>query len=50
MALCQFRNVSCRMVILRCVGPEAFPQEKLAISCDLDATERSREAIPALAA
>lgn len=29
MALCQFRNVSGRMVILRCVGPEAFFQEKV---------------------
>jgi hypothetical protein len=29
MALCEFRNVSGRMVILRCVGPEAFFQEKV---------------------
>jgi hypothetical protein len=29
MALCQFRNVSGRMVILRCIGPEAFFQEKV---------------------
>jgi hypothetical protein len=29
MALCQFRNVSGRMVILRCVGPEDFFQEKV---------------------
>jgi hypothetical protein len=29
MALCQFRKVSGRMVILRCVGPEAFFQEKV---------------------
>jgi hypothetical protein len=29
MALCQFRNVSGRMVILRCVGPQAFFQEKV---------------------
>ncbi|MFN9693297.1 MAG: DUF1830 domain-containing protein [Synechococcaceae cyanobacterium] len=29
MALCQFRNVSSRMLILRCVGPEAFFQEKV---------------------
>ncbi|MFM7753715.1 MAG: DUF1830 domain-containing protein [Cyanobium sp.] len=29
MTLCQFRNVSGRMVILRCVGPEAFFQEKV---------------------
>jgi hypothetical protein len=29
MALCQFRNVSGRMVILRCVGPEAFFLEKV---------------------
>lgn len=85
MALCQFRNVTSRMVILRCVGPEAFfqekvifpfeefqwscppesrvdiwahsltgadlvesfPAEEVAISCDLDATEESREVEPA---
>lgn len=29
MALCRFRNVSSRMVILRCVGPETFFQEKV---------------------
>lgn len=29
MTLCQYRNVSGRMVILRCVGPEAFFQEKV---------------------
>ena len=82
MSLCQFRNVSGRMVILRCVGPEAFFQEKVifpfeewqwfcpaesrveiwshsltgadlvetfpveevAISCDIEASECSREA------
>ncbi|MFM7549900.1 MAG: DUF1830 domain-containing protein [Cyanobacteriota bacterium] len=81
MALCQFRNVSGRMVILRCVGPEAFfqekvifpfeewqwscpaesrvdiwshsltgadlvetfPAEEVAISCEVEASERSRE-------
>jgi len=83
MTRCQFRNVSGRMVILRCVGPEAFFQEKvifpfeewqwfcpadsrvdiwshsitgadlmetftadeMAISCDVEATECSREAV-----
>lgn len=83
MALCQFRNVSGRMVILRCVGPEAFfqekvifpfedwqwscpaesrvdiwshsltgaelvesfPAEEVAISCDLDATPLSTDAV-----
>jgi len=30
-ALCQFRNVSSRMVILRCVGPETFFQEKVIV-------------------
>ena len=29
MALCQFRNVSGHMVILRCVGPEAFSLGKV---------------------
>lgn len=29
MAVCQYRNVSGRMVILRCVGPEEFFQEKV---------------------
>ncbi|MFM9104006.1 MAG: DUF1830 domain-containing protein [Cyanobium sp.] len=29
MALCQFHNASGRMVILRCVGPHAFFQEKV---------------------
>ncbi|MFM9090081.1 MAG: DUF1830 domain-containing protein [Cyanobium sp.] len=81
MALCQFRNVSGQMVILRCVGPEAyfqekvifpfeewqwscpaesrvdiwshsltgadlvetFPAEEVAISCEVEASERSRE-------
>ncbi|MFM7393675.1 MAG: DUF1830 domain-containing protein [Cyanobium sp.] len=81
MALCQFRNVSGQMVILRCVGPEAyflekvifpfeqwqwscpaesrvdiwshsltgadlvetFQAEEVAISCDVEASKRSRE-------
>lgn len=29
MALCQLRNVSGSMLILRCVGPETFFQEKV---------------------
>lgn len=29
MGTCQYRNISGQMVILRCIGPEAFFQEKV---------------------